>query len=384
MKSRIRFKEKTFHVQSSRWFYWVMTIVGIVMFGWGLLTLADRSSLNHMLISSGLVIAATGMWFFVNSKYYKVLINPEQPEFIDMIESSNITITPVKIPARYYSAIGIQKRVSLSRSKKLSVCHMVMLMSDFGSSMFVNEFAGIEDAREFAGKLKDMLGLDVVENYNPFEGDRHERARREFRINSMTFMGIPLPDRSRVYHVSTGFSSTLIWKSGYNFFHYFLILCIIYGIYHAGIFVLYPVAGPALPLSVITWIAVILLCVLFYFMLKNIFDRCVLEISPNGISFCRQFAGRRYAEKEMKRNEIGLVRNSVNTGRESICILSMQGLELINSINARVSGDGEHAAGSTLVEDYNALQEEIIELDVSPLSMKEKLFIEEVIISKTE
>lgn len=229
MKYKATLILNTLKIKSSRGIYWVVAFSGIFMLIAGTYLMATESPFYHLFFGLGILFSSVGIYFFINSKYYKIYINKD-PGFISVLESTFTSISPLKIPIRHYSAINIRTNIKKINPNKIITSHEIVLMNEFGSSLFISEFYKKDDALSFAKKLQDLTGRDLFINNTPVI------KNVKLKDISIAKPGIPVPEKSIIKKSEEGGIVTLKWKDKFTILHLLFSLGIVYGFFHLTTF----------------------------------------------------------------------------------------------------------------------------------------------------
>ena len=218
------------------------------------------------------------------------------------------------------------------------------------------------------------MGLRVTQN-SEVPSDLMEK-RRPFNPYA-----IVLPDATTIKTTERRDSVGLSWKIKYNPIQTAFMFCIYYGFFHIIHFSAVP-SGDLKPVTaiVIYTLLGILLSLLISLILSRFLGSYYLIINRESVITFHKVFGRRYAEQEIKKTDIALVRSSIELSTEEILIASKQGIISLNNLIKKFNFDGTDFKRMMLdVSDLKAFKNEMLRCNVSTLKLAEKLYMEQFI-----
>jgi len=369
LKNNVIFTENYLKVKPSNNYYWLIAILGIIMLIPGIYLMGKAFPADHILFSMGLIFTAGGMFSFLNSKYYKIHVN-EEKGFINILDSSIRNITPLRIPISYYSSISIQSRAG----SEGPLTYELHFMNDIGSSVFITDFKKKKKALLIGQKLQEIMKVDLFFGNEPFLKiiEKKNRFSGDFEISK--------PEKLNISIKEDGKNTSLSWRSEYTFYHYILLITIIYGFFHVFNFAIMPTQQPGALKYILYGFLALLTMLLLSVITTNALGRFHLHISPGGINYYRSILGKWIGFREMTRGDIALIKNSLNTDDETIGIMSQKGLETINRVISEIRDDESFKPDFSMVSDIFSLKDETIDVNASSLTIADRIFIEQCIL----
>ncbi len=360
MKTRETISENSIKIKTPRLVFLAVSIVGVSLIGGGFFLLGKVEFFEDLCISIGFILTSSGLMSYIHSEYYKIYLdNP--PGYLTIIESTFKQITTVKVPLDYYSHIIIHKSLQNGNSGKNRTGYEVELMSHAGTTLVIAEESIEDNALEFAKKIQNTTGMDIILNDLPvdFKRDPHTGG---FTIDT--------GKQSTIKHIKKGVDSIITWKNTKNPLFYLFTLLLMYGLFHLVHFAFAPHIHNSLVVYFIYGTAGFLSVVIVISLLFNLAGTTYLLVSPDSISTFTALLGKRFRKREILKNDIGLIRNPVSTRARNFMVISKSGLMLARKIINTVSIDIKDIPGIV------NLKNEIIVVPVSSLTINEKLFIE--------
>ncbi len=359
MKDNAKISDNSIKIKSSRLVYWLLSIIGVVLIGTGFLVIRVVHPLNDIIIGAGIIMTSAGLMGYIHSEYYKIYLdNP--PGFVTIIESTFKNITPVKIPLDYYSTIMLHHALQ-SHSKKSGSGYEVELMSRAGTTLVIAEDSIEETALDFAKKIQEKTGMDIILNSIPLPS---RKTGKEVNIT------IDTGKSGALKYLKKGVDSIFSWKISKNPLYYLFALALVYGFFHIVYFALIPYIDNMI-LYITAFGFLILFCgfiaVSVFF---NLLGTTYLIVSPDSIGTFTGIFGKKIREREVAKNDIGLIRNSVSGQNRNIMIITKRGLTYAQELLNKNDIDIRDISG------VMNLGIEIIDIPSSSLTINEKLFIE--------
>jgi hypothetical protein len=316
--------------------------------------------LDHLLIGTGIVLISLGLFYIVNSRYYKIVVNDTGD--LNIFESNSWDISPFKIPADYFSGILIQKIVN----KNSRIEYDVLLKNRPGSFLMLARFPDRNRAVLFGEKLEKLLNLEFKINDNDIPPLFPKE--REF-----TPIDLKLSPGSSVQITERPNSIGISWKTTHHPLQFFFMLAIYYGFLHIINFFVIGFFNP--PLSVIIIIFTSMGAILSLFLawiISSLTARHFFIIYRDRIRAYKKSFGKKKNEVFISKKDIVITRNSMDLSNESFAVGSCQWALVSNRIisegNSRNKKNIHIPAGS------------ILRADTSRLRLIEKLFIEQHIL----
>jgi len=369
MKGRVIITDEYIKIKKGRVVYWILGLLGSLMFTGGVYLLGSLFPIDHILLSFGIIFTASSMWFFLNSRYNKVYINQED-DAISILDSSIRSIHPVKIPLSYFHWVALQRKSTDSGGG-----FEIHLMNSYGSSLLIAEFSDNRKAVDFARDLQERLGIDIL-----MEEEAINRLLQR-RKSGRDLKDLVDRDETSLIIADQGSRKEITWKNRWGLLPNFFFGAILYGFFHISYFVI----APSTDIGFIRYILfgfIGLIALLFlYTFFVNLLGRPSLTIGSGGITWHTSLMGKWIGRREMDRGDVAVIRNSLNLDDNTITIISRQGLEAMSRLARALKELGEgNRPGFTILNDIMTLKDEMITIDASALTIADRLFIEQTIL----
>ncbi len=367
MRSRVSFSANSINVKTPITMLFLISILGAVSLGAGVYLLNDFRVLDQLLVALGTILLFSGLFFLFNSKYYKIHIN-EDPGFLSLVESTGWDISPLKIPFKYFNEIVIQYLVNRDKPE-----YEIMLKNRYGSLMLVARIYDEKKAISFSREFEKTMGLKVTQN-SEIPTDLFEK-RHPFNPYA-----IVIADNSSIRIVEKRDSAEMIWKAKYNPIQVAFLFCIYYGFFHLINFALVPACNiSGIAMVVIYSFMGFLLSMLIIFLLSVFTGTYHFITERESVKYFHRVFGRNYREMEIGKNDLGLVRSSIDLATEEILIISKKGISSLNNLIRSFNFEGGKSKGMVDISDLKAFEDEMMRVNVRHLKLAEKLYIEQFI-----
>jgi hypothetical protein len=214
-------------------------------------------------------------------------------------------------------------------------------------------------------------------------------CRNEIELNAIDrkrpFNPYPLflPKDSCIKIVETADAAAISWKVKYHPFQVGFMLGIYYGFFHILHFVIIPFGQLDATAIIVIYTALgLLLSILITIIMLSYFGRYYIVMGRDEIQIYYQVFGRKYNEQTMMKEDVAIIRSTINIENERIIIASRKGIGALNSFilsrGSKKMSDIDNAA--KFIDDAIKLKDEMFMMDVSTLSLAEKLFIDQFIL----
>jgi len=368
MKSKVSFSPNSINIQTPITSIFLFSLFGAIIGSMGIYYLRKIYPFDHFLIGLGIILLSTGLFFILNSKYYKILIN-EQPGFLSLVESTGWDISPLKIPFRYFTEILVQHIINRDTPE-----YGVMLKNRMGALLLLAKFHDEKKALNFAKTLEKTVGLqikvnneislDLIDGKHPFEP-----------------YNVILPNESNITTKERRDSMELSWKVTYHPLQVVFLFGIYYGFFHIINFAIVPFKGINIFVAIVIYI---LLGLILSFLITGIISRWFSShnviINKDSIIFFNKIFGRKYAQRTLKKTDISLIRSSIEFSNEEMVIVTRLGIGFLNNLIKKYTYGKKEFKKLMDMQDLVVFKEEIIRLNVSNMKLAEKLFIEQFIL----
>ena len=369
MKSKAVFSENSLNIRTPIASMLVLSIASLGLIVAGIYCLGRIYPFDHLLVGLGILFASGALFFMVNSKYYKLHFN-EEPGYISLVESTSWEISPFKIPFKYFTEILMQYTVNDKRKPE----YEIILKNRFGSMLLVAKLNNEAEAKKFAGKMESSLGLPLT-------------CRSEIELDSInrTHPFNPyqlfLPDNTSIKTREDRDSVSISWKVKYHPFQVVFILGIYYGFFHILHFSVIP-SGElyALAIIIIYTALGILLSLLITVILFSFFGRHFVVVGKDDIHTYHEVFGRKYNEQHLKKDDVAIIRSTIEPENEIIIIASRKGVGALNNLLKKFVYGTRNIKKILELDDILSLRDEIIRVNISNLRLVEKLYIDQFIL----
>lgn len=365
MKAGVYFSDKTIKIRSGAFFLIAITTIGIISAGAGGYLIFTYDLAGYLLLSVGIMLTSVGGWRLINVRYLKIITGRE-PGFIDIIESSfKNGIKTLKVTDNYYKSVFISQEKKRIRGK-YKICYSVQLAAPVGRSLLLNEYLSKKEALDTAEKIKARMKIEISSGLQ--SGTVSKKSENSAVEKPEEDTGIIKTVKGKETHYS--------WSPKAGLPDFIFMIVALYGLL---IFVKKP-----LPELLQNQAALFLFDAFFYLMCIAVVSfiviclagRYFLSVGKSGISFYFYLAGRAYAEKKIKREDIGLIKHSVKPGPSFISVSPQEMPEIPgnNNTNAAENGSGP-------VIDVGVKKTEEIKINTDSLSIPDRYYLETVIFS---
>ena len=372
MKAKAYLNNNTLKIKSSHVLYWILSFTGLCMCILGIFTAFNMHIHGHIVFSGGLIMTSIGLLFFANSRYYKIYFN-RSSGFIDILESSFTSISSCKVPIARYSIISVQTNIYLNSNHRVIASYEVILMNNFGSSLYIAEFDDKGEAITFAKHLQDITGRDFYIDNTPVTKNVTHRDMANTRLH------ISLPGKTKLKEIDDGHDKTLQWKIYFSFFHYLFMAVFMYGLFHACAFYTAPLLNIDINIPALSLTFACLYITVIAGMLTVNLRTYVITITPTELHAYWQFMGKWIRFKKIKKENILMIKNSLNINKDRIEVISKHAFTSKNDI--ALSYSRERNVDPTLKETIRKAKNLTIRINTEPLSMTEKFYLEELIMN---
>lgn len=368
MKSKVGFSSNSIKIQTPITFLFLFSVSGAIICGAGIFKLGRIYPFDHILIGTGIIFLFTGLFYLLNTKYYKILIN-EDPGYLSLVESTGWDISPLKIPYKYFTEIVVQYIVNRNKPE-----YGFLLKNRMGALLLVAKFDDESRVKDFKNKFEKTIGLPVKENSQiPYDMIDSKHPYNPY--------GIVLPRNSSVKLTERRDSQGVTWKIKYHPLQIAFMFVVYYGFFHIINLAIVPAGrlNAAAAIVIYTVLGVVL-SLLITAVISNYFGKHYVIINRESIIHFKKVLGRKFSEMEMKKKDISLIRSSIEFSNEDMIIASRRGVEGVNSMISRFSSAQSGKKKIVEDKDKNIFREELMKLNESNLKLAEKLFIEQFIL----
>lgn len=368
MKSKVGFAQNSINIQTPIASIFMISLFGAVLGSIGIYELHKINTIDHLLIGLGIILLSAGIFFILNSKYYKIVIN-EQPGFLSLVESTGWDISPLKIPFKYFTEIIVQHIINRDTPE-----FGVMLKNRMGALLLLAKFHDEKKALNFTKRLEKTIGLQVrVNNDIPLDLIDSKHPFEPYKVI--------LPNESKITIKEKKDSMELSWNITYHPLQIVFMFGVYYGFVHIIHFVIVPFKGINVAIAIIIYILLgIILSLLITIIMSTWFRSHNVIINKDTITFYNRMFDRKYAQRIMKKTDISLIRSSIEFSNEEMVIVSKKGLEFLNDLIKKYSYGKKEFKKLMNIQDRIIFKEEIIRLNVSNKKLAEKLYIEQFIL----
>ncbi len=369
MKSIASFSEHSLSIRTPISFMLIISVTGLILLATGIYTFNWIYPFGHLLIGFGILFVCGGLFFMLNTKYYKIHFN-EEPGYLSLVESTGWEISPFKIPLKYFTDVLMQYTLNDKRKPE----YEIILKNRLGSMLLVSKFSNEKEARAFSEKMEANLGLPLS-------------VRTDIELDSVNrkhpYNPYPLflPDGSTVKTAENRNSVSISWKVKYHPLQVAFILGFYYGFFHILHFSLIPAAGVNMIGVIVIYTTLgILLSLLISALLSSLVNRYYITVSKDEIHTYHTLFGKKTGEIKMKKEDIAIIRSTIEPSNETIIIASRKGIGALNNLLKKFVFGVKDIKKILEIEEIISIRDEIIRLDVSTLSLIEKLYIDQFIL----
>ncbi|HPS56633.1 MAG TPA: hypothetical protein PK514_00880 [Spirochaetota bacterium] len=369
MKSKAVFSGNSLNIKTPIFALLTVSLISTGFIVAGVYFLRTIAPFDHLLIGLGILFVSGTLFFMVNTKYYKLHFN-EEPGYISLVESTSWEISPFKIPLKYFTEILMQYTINDKKKPE----YEIILKNRFGSMLLIAKFDNEKEAKKFAEKFESKIGLPLT-------------CRNEIELDSINrkhpFNPYPLflPDNTNVKTAETRDTASISWKVKYHPFQVGFILGIYYGFFHILHFSVIPSGDlNALAIIVIYTALGILLSLLITVILFSFFGRYYVVVGKGEIQIYHQVFGRKYNEQQMNKEDVAIIRSTIDPENETIIIASRKGIGALNNLLKNYVHGKKNIKKMIDIDDVINLRDELFRVDVSTLRLVEKLYIDQFIL----
>jgi hypothetical protein len=374
MKKNVAITENQIEVKSHKWALLIFSLVGAGLLAAGLLFYGSIKPQDDLLIGFGIIFGSGGMFFFINSRGYRVVIDALSRQFA-IYESGPRKEEPTTLPFAHFQSVMIQRKISGENSKESGAAtYEVMLMTGYGSTLLLSEFSDKNKAMDFGKHFQDVLKIDLL-----LEDDAFRQILTRTK-QPMVGMKLELPKKSGIKLLKNENETTLTWKSSFKPMNFIFLTLIMYGFFHVINYAVVPQTGGGFPTYLLYGFFAFISIAAVAIAITTLLGRYQLSFSSSGLVFYVKYFGKKAGMRSIERSDVGLVRNTIGTQSGSIQIVSKKGLEAMKGIMARLQKQESAAPDFSIIGDFLALKDEFIDVFASSLSMKDKLFLEDMIL----
>lgn len=369
MKSRVSFSDGSINIRTPIMMVLTASCAGALLLVAGVYMTGNGGPAAHLLAGTGIILLFSGLFFLFSSKYYKINLTDDMG-YIDLIEATGGSVTPMKIPVKFFSDIIIQYLVNRERPE-----YEVLLRSRQGSFMLVARFNDEEKVQSFCRNFSKTTGLRVRQNSEiPVKGADVRGGFKPYNI--------VLPARTSVKAAEQKNSAGLTWRVKFSLVQVFFLVCIYYGILHLIHFAALPTGdiNKAEAVAIYTFMG-FLFSLLVVYIASVITGTCHLVIDKDTVRYFYRVFGKNYREMEIKKDDLAVVLSSIELSTEEIVILNTSAVDSINSLIKNFNAE----TGSKGVVDVSALKtikRAMMRINLSHLRLAEKLYIEQFIMKR--
>ncbi|NLV67065.1 MAG: hypothetical protein GXY14_05245 [Spirochaetes bacterium] len=369
MKSRAGFSQNSLNINTPIKRLLIVSLISTGLIVAGVYFLRLIYPFDHLMIGLGILFVSGSLFFMVNTKYYKLHFN-EEPGYISLVESTSWEISPFKIPLKYFTEILMQYTINDRKKPE----YEIILKNRFGSMLLVAKFDNEKEAKKFSEKLQSIADLPLT-------------CRNEIELDSIDrkhpFNPYPLflPEDSGIKTSETRDTAAISWKVKYHPFQVGFILGIYYGFFHILHFAIIPFGRLDAAAIIVIYTALgILLSIIITVIMFSFFGRYYIVVWREEIQIYHQVFGRKYHEQTMKKEDVAIIRSTIDTENETIIIASRKGIGALNNLLKNYTRGRKKIKEMIDIDDVIKLRDEIFRVDVSTLSLVEKLYIDQFIL----
>ncbi|MCL1864218.1 MAG: hypothetical protein FWF73_00205 [Spirochaetes bacterium] len=368
MKSKVKFSTNSIKIHTPITVPFIVSVFGALLCSIGAYKLGYIYPFDHILIGLGIIFFAMGLFSFLNTKYYKILIN-EDPGYYSLVESTGWDISPFKIPYKYFTEIIVQRIINKNKPE-----FGVLLKNRKGALLLISRFSDEEKTLSFTNELEKTIGLPVTINHEvPYNMIDKTHTHDPYNIN--------LPDNSRIRVIERKEFQELIWNIRYHPLQVVFMFCIYYGFYHIIDIIVLPMYkfNNIITIGVYVILGVIL-SILLTVVISNLFETHNVIINKDSIVFFNKIFWKKSGEIKIKKADIAFIRSSIEFSNEDMVIGTLNGVNGLNSYINKFSENKKHVKKVMNKKAKQIFRKEFIKLNGTHLKLGEKLFIDQFIL----
>jgi hypothetical protein len=374
---KLTLADKKISVTSSRWGFILFILCGIFFLSTGIRMHGQLNIIDHVLIGMGIIFASGGMLFLFNTRSYTVEIDPDKGIVLIFSPGRN-RMEPLELPIGYFKNIVIQRSLTKRSSGRQSVSrYEISLMSDSGSSLHISDFTDRDKAVAYGKELQKIFRINLIT-----EEDSIRDLLKQRTVHGDRTIKVTLSEKSRLISIPEGESIKVKWNCRNTLIQNFVLLVIIYGFFHLIHFAVVPSTGNTVVSVVLYGISALLILIVVSIIVMNGIGTYYLIISDTTIQYYINLFGKKTGNRSMNKNEIGMIKNSIGGQNNSIQIMSTKGLAISSKLMDAFSKQASPVPDLSMVGAIYSLKDEMMDINASSLSMREKWYIESLILRK--
>jgi len=249
-----------------------------------------------------------------------------------------------------------------------------ILKNRLGFMLLVARFSEEKRARSFVEKLQSSLGLPL-------------KVREDVELDSIDrkqpFKPFPLfiPDGSSIRVFETREEASINWKVQYHPVQAVFMLGVYYGFFHIINHLAFPLVDINSIAGKLLYGAMgLILSLIVIRILASFSGRIHIVITKEEICTFKKVFGRKTYEHKMNKNDLAVLRSTIEPSNETIIVASRKGIEALNRLIKSFKPREKDIKKMIEVDDIVSIRDEIIRLDVSTLKLIEKLYIDQFIL----
>jgi hypothetical protein len=362
MKSRLNFSGNSLNIKTPIKVFLFLELSGIILFTAGIYNLNAITFLDHFLIGTGIILISLGLFYVINSRYYKILVN-EEPGFLSFVESNSWDISAFKIPTDYFSGILIQRIVN----RKNRIEYDVLLKNRSGSFLMMARFPDRERGVMFGKKLEELLNMKAEINDASIPPHFHKNM-------DFAQVDLALPPGSSIKITERPYSTGISWRTTHHPLQFVFVIAMYYGFFHIITFSAISLVNSFIPAIIIIYSSMgLILSLLLAWIISSITARHFFIIYRGRIRSYKKSFGKKKNETFILKEDIVITRNSMDLSNETFAVGSKAWADAANKIMAAKENSEDSRIGIP--------GGSMLRADTSRLKLKEKLFIEQHILS---
>ena len=366
---QVKISDNKIRVSSHRWAFIIFILCGIISLTVGIVMFGRLVTIDHVLIGVGIVFASSGSLFLLNARNYVIEVEPDKG-ILRIIDAGKKRRLPVEIPISFFKYIIIERSLNEHASgKRQTTGYEISLMSDSGSSLHVASFNDRDKTIQQGKELQKIFNVDLISEEDSI---KKLLTKRLVGINSID---ASLPEKSAVVSNTEGDSIAVTWNCRKSLIQQFLIAIIIYGFFHLVHFAVVPTSvNPAV--SVLAYgIIILMILIVVSIIVVSAIGTYHLLISNVTIQYHVSLFGKKTGERSMEKSNIGMIKHSIGGQDNTISIMSTKGLKIISELMDTFKQPASSGPDLSMAGAVFSLKDEIMSINVSSLSMREKWYI---------
>ena len=366
---QVKISNNRIRVSSHRWGFIVFILCGIISLTAGIVLLGRIVTTDHVLIGVGIVFTSGGILFLLNARSYIVEVESERG-ILRIIDTGRKRGLPVEIPINFFKFIIIERSLTeLSSGKRQTSGYEISLMSDSGSYLHLASFNDRDKTIQLGKELQKIFNIDLIS-----EEDSIKKLIMK-RMAGINTINASLPENSVIVSNTKSDSFEVTWNCRKSIIQQFLTGLILYGFFHLVHYAVVPTAvNPVISILAYGFI-VLMILIVASIIIVNAIGIYHLVISNSTIRYHVSLFGKKIGERSMEKADLGMIKHSIGGQDNTINLMSIKGLEIVRGLMDAFKKPVSSGLDLSMAGAVFSLKDEMMSINVSSLSMREKWFI---------